>query len=277
MGRRRTSFDEAKIARFLKEGRGAGRGAEYKPWLTTQDVPSSGREHRVFSRKTGRIHHLLSDGEWRLFLHLEWCDDVQDIREQFPLDRNESGRIAEQLGVRHPQDIQTKTPLVMTTDFVVDVVRGGKLVTEGLSFKPADELEKPRTLEKLQVERSNWELQGVNWRIVTERDLHMVLVRNLEWVRTPAYEYQEQPWDGHDEDVANHVLKAITAAPNQSLGSFCSRTDERLSVAPGTTLMVVRTLLGAKRIRTDMSVPLNTKVLMRSFLVDGLSSVRSAG
>lgn len=66
MGRRRTSFDEAKIARYLKEGRGAGNGAEYKPWLTTQDVPSSGREHRVFSRKTGRIHHLLSDGEWRL-------------------------------------------------------------------------------------------------------------------------------------------------------------------------------------------------------------------
>jgi hypothetical protein len=91
MGRRRTSFDEAKIARFLKEGRGAGRGSEYKPWLTTQDVPSSGREHRVFCRKTDRIHHLLSDGEWRLFLHLEWCDGVQDIREQFPLNRDETG------------------------------------------------------------------------------------------------------------------------------------------------------------------------------------------
>ncbi|MEW5993088.1 MAG: TnsA endonuclease N-terminal domain-containing protein [Candidatus Zixiibacteriota bacterium] len=277
MGRRRTSFDEAKIARFLKEGRGAGRGAEYKPWLTTQDVPSSGREHRVFSRKTGRIHHLLSDGEWRLFLHLEWCDDVQDIREQFPLDRLETGRIAEQLGVRHPQDVQTKVRLVMTTDFVVDVVRGGKLMTEALSFKPSGELEKPRTLEKLQVERSYWELQGVSWRIVTERDLHMVLVRNLEWVRTPAYEFQEQPWDGHDEDVANHVLKAITAAPDQSLGTFCSRTDERLSVAPGTTLMVVRTLLGAKRIRTYMTVPINTKTSMKGFLVDGLPSVRSAG
>jgi hypothetical protein len=274
---RRTSFDEAKIARFLKEGRGAGRGAEYKPWLTTQDVPSSGREHRVFSRKTGRIHHLLSDGEWRLFLHLEWCDAVQDIREQFPLDRHETERIAEQLGVRHPQDIQTKVRLVMTTDFVVDVVRAGKLVTEALSFKPSDELEKPRTLEKLQLERSYWEFQGVSWRIVTERDLHMVLVRNLEWVRTPAYEYQEQPWDGYDEDVGNHVLRAIAAAPDLSLGTFCSRTDERLSIASGTTLMVVRTLLAAKRIRTDMSVPINTKVSMKGFLVDGLSSVRSAG
>jgi hypothetical protein len=41
----------------------------------------------VFGRKTGRIHHLLSDIEWRLFLHLEWCDLVSDIREPFPLDR----------------------------------------------------------------------------------------------------------------------------------------------------------------------------------------------
>ena len=105
MARRRTSFDEAKITRFLKEGRGKGRGAEYQPWLTIQDVPSSGREHRVFSRKTGRIHHLLSDHEWRLFLHLEWCDEVLDIREQFPLDRAATARITESLGLRHPMDV----------------------------------------------------------------------------------------------------------------------------------------------------------------------------
>ena len=51
MARRNTSFDEAKIARFEKEGRGQGRGADYKPWLTTYDVPSAGREHRVFGSK----------------------------------------------------------------------------------------------------------------------------------------------------------------------------------------------------------------------------------
>ena len=64
-------------------------------------------------------------------------------------------------------------PLVMTTDFVVDVLRGGKLVTEALAFKPSAELEKPRTLEKLQIERRYWCEQSVPWRIVTELDLHL--------------------------------------------------------------------------------------------------------
>ncbi|KJS45757.1 MAG: hypothetical protein VR70_00270 [Rhodospirillaceae bacterium BRH_c57] len=170
MARRKTSFDEPKVARFLKEGRGVGRCADYKPWLTIQDVPSSGREHRVFSRKTGRIHHLLSDIEWRLFLHLEWCDAVLDIREQFPLDRVITARIADTLGVRHPQDVASKTPLVMTTDFVVDVLRNGQLAVEALAVKPAAELDKRRPLEKLQMERLYWTGKGIPWRIVTERE-----------------------------------------------------------------------------------------------------------
>jgi len=120
MARRGTSFDEAKIAHFTKEGRGIGCGADYKPWLTVQDVPSTGREHRVFGVKTGRIHHLLSD--------IEWCEGVLDIREQFPLDREATGRNAESIGVRHPQDVVSKVPMVMTADFVVDVARDGKII-----------------------------------------------------------------------------------------------------------------------------------------------------
>jgi hypothetical protein len=93
----RYAMDENKIARFYKEGRGQGHGAEYLPWLTISDVPSHGRSHRVKGRKTGRIHHLLSDKEWRTFLFLDWCDDVTDIREHAPnnagqlLDRNALG------------------------------------------------------------------------------------------------------------------------------------------------------------------------------------------
>lgn len=47
MARRRYPSDEGRIALFHKEGRGTGRGGDYKPWLTVQDVPSSGRVHRV--------------------------------------------------------------------------------------------------------------------------------------------------------------------------------------------------------------------------------------
>lgn len=38
-----------------------GNGKDYKPWLYVQDVPSQGRSHRVYSHKTERVHHLLSN------------------------------------------------------------------------------------------------------------------------------------------------------------------------------------------------------------------------
>ncbi len=59
MARRRYAFDEGKIARFQKEGR--GRGTSYKPWLSIQDVASHSRSHRIAGIKTGRVHHFLSD------------------------------------------------------------------------------------------------------------------------------------------------------------------------------------------------------------------------
>lgn len=42
MPKRQTGWTEAKISRYIKEGRGQGELASYKPWLTIQDVPSHG-------------------------------------------------------------------------------------------------------------------------------------------------------------------------------------------------------------------------------------------
>jgi hypothetical protein len=61
-------MDEDKIARFIKEGRGQGEGADYKPFLTIHDVPSNGLSSRVPGRKTGRLHHTLSKIERALIL-----------------------------------------------------------------------------------------------------------------------------------------------------------------------------------------------------------------
>ena len=63
-------WTEAKIARYVKEGRGQGELSTYKPWLTIQDVPSSGRVHRVMGWKTEREHHFLSDMRWCIMLIL---------------------------------------------------------------------------------------------------------------------------------------------------------------------------------------------------------------
>jgi hypothetical protein len=134
MTRLRYVFDEARVQRFIAEGRGNGQGPAYRPWLQIQDVPSTGRSHRPHGIKSQRVHHLLSDGEWKCFLKLEGTPSVVDIQEQFPMDRLETHNIARRLGFRHPRTLDG-TPYVMTLDFLVSETVPGGLRTVPFTFK----------------------------------------------------------------------------------------------------------------------------------------------
>ncbi len=96
-------LSEAQITKRFKEGRGQGTGSEYIPFIKIQDVSSKGRSHRVYSTKTNRIHHFLSDLELSIFLIFQWLPNVSDIREQFPLIRDDTDRIHEELGILNKQ------------------------------------------------------------------------------------------------------------------------------------------------------------------------------
>lgn len=47
MSKRSNGLTEAKIKKWIKEGRGSGRGADYSPWLRVRDIASKGRSQRV--------------------------------------------------------------------------------------------------------------------------------------------------------------------------------------------------------------------------------------
>jgi len=85
MGKRRVRWARESIERRLAEGRGDGTGINYKPWLRVQDVPSKGRIHRIKGCTIGRVQHLLSDLEAKVFYAFDFSTSVLDIREQYPL------------------------------------------------------------------------------------------------------------------------------------------------------------------------------------------------
>ena len=58
MAKTRACWSENVYRKRLKEGRGQGELASYKPWLTIHDLASKGYATRIYSQKTGRIHHL---------------------------------------------------------------------------------------------------------------------------------------------------------------------------------------------------------------------------
>jgi hypothetical protein len=54
MAKRPRRYSDSTTDKRIKEGRGQGRGAKYKPWLCIHDVPSKGRAWRTKGWKTER-------------------------------------------------------------------------------------------------------------------------------------------------------------------------------------------------------------------------------
>lgn len=178
--RKRPNTSQAYLERE-KTGRGTGFGKNYQPWLRTSDVTNSnGSRFRFYSRKCGRIIHVLSNSEAQAFLAFDWDPAVVEIYEQYPLDPIVTGEIAKKLNVRHPGHSR-KGGFVMTTDFLVRY----KTEKQQFFFKafqvkssPKD-TEPERTAEKLAIEQAYWEQKGVSWSVVYASDFNRVFSKNL--------------------------------------------------------------------------------------------------
>lgn len=146
-------LNQAQIDKRLKEGRGQGRGSDYKPFIYTRDVSSLGRSHRLFGSKCQRMHHLLSDLELAVFLSLDWSPKVVDVREQFPLRVEDTVRIAEEAGLPHARF--KGTPQVLSSDFLVDFDDSARPAM-AIQAKYSSDLEKSEVVERLELERRYW-------------------------------------------------------------------------------------------------------------------------
>jgi hypothetical protein len=252
MASRRYGWSEAKIRRYQKMGRGRGELSEYIPWLRVQDVPSRGRSHRIFGRVAGRVHHLLSDLERNAFLIYDYAENVSDIREQFPLDRAMTSEIANELGVRHPVDPASRCLLVQTTDLLISrkTESGSHLLARTVKY--SKDLCNRRALEKLEIERVYWTSLGVNWGIVTEREISKTVIRNLEYIREGIdLTTVSQPSPNYYRDLASEVIVRLHMASDCTVREFCELIDKDLCLPTGETRTILRSLLVTKVIVPD--------------------------
>lgn len=250
MSRKKYGLTERRILKFIKEGRGMGTGVSYVPWFLVSDLSSQGRSHRVYWSRTNRVHHLFSDIEFLVFIHLIWAD-VEDVREQYPLPRPETVRIAKNLGIRHPVDPQSRTMWVMTTDFVVTVSTPHGSTLLAVAAKPEESLEKRSVLKKLEIERRYWEQRQVPWYLITDTHVKTRVGRNLLWI-----------FDGSDNHSAagaveltifSLLMEKRQTLPYVPIKIICRQIDHQLLFPGGTALSALRRLLAGKWITTDLS------------------------
>lgn len=279
MGKRPRNSGKKAQKRRAKEGRGVGLGSDYKPYLYIHDVPSIGLVSRVWGWKTRRVHHFLSRLELKFFYTREWQRSVIDIREQFPLQLDETLAIADQLGVLHPRDPKTKDYIVMTSDFVITESRpmGSEDIIRTTKYKA--ELEKGRVMEKLKIEEVYWrDVRGMDWDVVTEDDFSSILAANVEWVHGHREIESLTPLTVPDVYQIELMLSVMLQG-NDPLRDLTNECDERLSLNPGSSLSVVRFLIANRRLNVDMErriipclpLALITSPLNASMLTEGVA------
>jgi hypothetical protein len=216
--------------RWISQGRGQGRAADYQPWLHLRDVWSIGHAHKVPGIKISRTHHVLSDLEAACLLVLEFQQDVLDIREQFPLLPTDlTQHAAHTLRLRHPVYPGTSVASVMTSDFCADVRSSGSGTFEvAIAVKYTSDLKHPRTRELLAIERQANRLAGRRWHVFTELSVADIVLKNLSWLRKRAL-----PRSAVDHTSTLDYCRTLRALnrPHLSLDGLLSRVASRLGMA----------------------------------------------
>lgn len=259
MAKRNTSWDTNKLSRWIKEGRGQGEGKEYKPWLTIQDYPSMGRATRIFGWTTQRIHHFFSDSQLKYFYLLDWEEKVVDIREHYPLlDLETVLEDTADLKLDKFIDKKTKEPYILTTTFLITLLNpDGQKSFAARSIKYASELSKKTTIEKLEIERRYWTAKGINWGIVTNKDINDVRAKNIEWIHSAMTS------DGCNRlsiDEFNDLLDGLLYRlidNQQNIRKIISEFEKDYSLDAGVGLLLFKHLIAGKRIAFNMDKPIN--------------------
>lgn len=254
MAKRKRHLD---INKMIKEGRGTGIGSEYKPWIRIQDVSSLGRSTRLKGIKTKRQHEFLSDMERDYFYLLEFSDEVQDIREQFPLlPIEDTLLIAKELGIEHPKNTETGEFIVMTTDFLISVNHNDETYEVARTIKSKDDLMNRRIIEKFYIEQKYWEGKGINWAIVTDEEINKVIANNISFVHNYKDIKAIDSFSNIEAKELNDLLYAFIRRiidNHKSMRTICSEFDIEMCLERGSSLSMFKHLVINKIIDIDIT------------------------
>lgn len=253
MGRYRAAETHAVRERLIRQGRGQGNGATYQPWIRIGEFPNRGNSFRVQSPLTGRIHHYLSNLEYRHHLLCEYLGNVIDIREQYPIHPiTETLALAHELGIAHPEFGGHARSV--TTDALLTIDDGHTRWQLARSLKYTRDLADARTRENLEIERQAWLARGTPWELLTEHDLPEVLGQNLRWLRAWDKDGRGAP----SADLQQYYLAMLAEQSfSRPLGTVIDHVAQQLRIARLMAIHVFRYLAWHRLLEVDLYMPLH--------------------
>ena len=243
---RRELWSLALTSRLQSEGRGTGEKANYKPWLDIHSFSSLGRSHRTYCELTGRVHHFLSDLEYKNFLYCRHIMSPIDLRENYPLDVVKTSAIAASKNFRHPRNRGDNTPFVMSTDLLVSLNSVPETYI-AVSVKTQSDAAKKRTKELLEIEAAYWHHECIEWRLHTEAELSGPLIRSLEWLDGSNVA-------GRSVMPSDQLVSYLHSNPSIPARTICIEIDKLKGRQIGDTLADLRAHLASKVIQAPLDI-----------------------
>ncbi|WP_371069659.1 TnsA endonuclease C-terminal domain-containing protein [Sediminibacillus sp. JSM 1682029] len=246
-------WNERTINRFLKEKRGQGTGKDYKPWLQVQDIASKGRSTRTLGHTTKRVHHLFSDLQLYYFNLLEFDENVTEIREQYPLlDFHDINIQVDEELTKKLFDTKTQVPHIFTVSFLVTRKgENGEHYKQARIIKQSQELEKNATLQRLELQRRYFEKKGIDFGIVTEKEINKQLARNIGWALN-SYDIQDYPSLTLNLPHLKKDMVHYLSDKSATFQGIFTRLEREYSLDEGLALILFKHLIAHKKISMDL-------------------------
>jgi hypothetical protein len=243
-----------KIAKLIEEGYGQGEGRDYRPFINTIRISSRGRISRIKGR-SGRVHHFLSDSETRLFYIYEFAGK-EDIREHYPLLEGMEDiipKLDEEL-LKRLINQRTGEPLILTTTFLItEKDENGDVSYFARSVKDYRQLENKHVLERYEIMKNYWESKGVDYGIITNKEIPVVVAKNIEFIH-PFFHLEEY---GINDEIQvffkNRLVDMIGNSETKQINEILSMFDSEFNIDQGTGIAIYKHLLSRKILSVNMN------------------------
>lgn len=231
--------------------------------LKVTTFSSKGRATRIYSAKTERIHHLHSDNQLRAFLILEWNDEVIDIKEGVRLDNLlETIDDKENLRLDIFTDKNKGELYDFFTNFLITIKHQDREVIKAISIKNTSEFKRQSTIEKMEIERRYWRSKGIEFCVVTEKEIDKTLANNIQWVRETLLVDSIE-----DKSIkADKLLNYLMINKENKVTDVVEEFERDFRLVNGEGLYLFRYLIARKIIKVDIYKEINISMNVSELL-----------
>lgn len=137
------------------------------------------------------------------------------------------------------------------------------------SIKASHELESKGTIDRFEFERRYWGKKGVDWGIVTNKEIPNIKAQNIEWLHSTLELEHNEIFSWHDkENLCNDLLGLILKNLYRNTREIINEFDYDKKLEQGTGLLIFKYLIMKKIIHVDINKRINIEAPIKDLLID---------